>query len=394
MQQSAAPANFPKLETRLAGILRELLNAHYPQTSAERPVQLLDGAWDSSRYHSGSSMLALYHMLQSEPMVILEAKADGDFINFSVAYWGLAQETYAYQPVLARFPYREVLYAAAKARALKWKTEVRDKLLAKGKDLQEINEKYGSDNAPNLAILEEDAEMRTDGIVIERHYRVNQEDWETLCQVLGAYHAVALGVIADGHFLLHHDTPPKFIECLADWLKPQLSLPAAHITEWVLARYEDMFQVLATERAYRVPLLRLQLAAGLKSKGTRMSKYIAYDNGTVLDTETGLMWMRCALGQKWNGKTCVGEATGMDWKNTCQQKGDGFAGYQDWRIPNIEELKTLIDKGQADSKIHPLAFPNCPAWFFWSSSSYPGGYSKDGCGDIYFGSPVKVVQLH
>ncbi len=208
--------------------------------------------------------MRLFHMLQSEPVVVLDSEVDGDVLNFRLAYWGLAQDTYTYQPVLSRFPYREVLYASAKARALKWKTEVRDKLLAKGKDLQEINDKYGSDNAPNLAILEEEAEIRADGIAIERHYRVNQEDWETLCQMLGAYHAVALGVIADGHFLLQHDTPPKFIECLADWLKPQLGLPSAHITEWVLARYEDMFQALATERAYRVPLLRLQLAAGLK----------------------------------------------------------------------------------------------------------------------------------
>ncbi|MDD2814450.1 MAG: hypothetical protein PHP00_01765 [Thiotrichaceae bacterium] len=262
IQQSSA-GNFPKLEKRLADELRTLLNTHYPQSSEVRPLELLDGAWDSNRYHGGASLRALYAMLQSEPVVVLDSEVDGDFLTFRVAYWGLGQESYEFQPVLSRLPYREILYAAAKARALQWKTAVRDKLLAKGKDLTEINEKYGSDNALNLAILEEDEEMRAEGIEIERHYRINQQDWEVLAQVLSIYHSVALGVIADGHFLVHHDTDLAFIHSLPELLKPQLGLPTAQIVEWVVARYEDMFGALVSERAYRVPLLRLQLAKGL-----------------------------------------------------------------------------------------------------------------------------------
>jgi hypothetical protein len=29
-------------------------------------------------------------------------------------------------------------------------------------------------------------------------------------------------------------------------------------------------------------------------------------DGTVTDNGSGLMWMRCALGQSWTGKTCTG----------------------------------------------------------------------------------------
>jgi len=271
IQQSTA-GNFPKLEKRLADELRTLLNTHYPQSSDVRPLELLDGAWDSNRYHGGASLRALYAMLQSEPVVVLDSEVDGDFLTFRVAYWGLGQESYEFQPVLSRLPYREILYAAAKARALQWKTAVRDKLLAKGKDLTEINEKYGSDNALNLAILEEDEEMRAEGIEIERHYRINQQDWEVLAQVLSVYHSVALGVIADGHFLVHHDTDLAFFHSLPELLKPQLGLPTAQIVEWVVARYEDMFGALVSERAYRVPLLRLQLAKGLATVAPELAE--------------------------------------------------------------------------------------------------------------------------
>ncbi len=100
----------------------------------------------------------------------------------------------------------------------------------------------------------------------------------------------------------------------------------------------------------------------------KYAHYIAYDDGTVLDTQTGLLWMRCALGQTWDGKTCVGEAATMTWDEACQQTGDGFAGCRDWRMPTFEELKTLVDKSQGGAKIHPQAFPNCPANWFWSGS--------------------------
>ncbi len=42
-------------------------------------------------------------------------------------------------------------------------------------------------------------------------------------------------------------------------------------------------------------------------------------DGTVLDTQTNLQWMRCALGQTWNGQTCVGEANEFNWNDAKKQ---------------------------------------------------------------------------
>jgi len=115
-------------------------------------------------------------------------------------------------------------------------------------------------------------------------------------------------------------------------------------------------------------------------------KYICSDNGTVLDTQTYLMWMRCALGQTWNGTTCVGKASEMKWQKACQQKSS-FAGYKDWRIPTAKELRTLVDTSQFAAKINSQAFPNCPAAIFWSGSPYANN-SDGGCnfGDGDFGN--------
>ncbi len=66
-------------------------------------------------------------------------------------------------------------------------------------------------------------------------------------------------------------------------------------------------------------------------------------NDLVKDNETGLMWMRCSLGQIWNNSTCDGEATAYTWKKAMSfNKNFNYADYDDWRLPTIQELKTLV----------------------------------------------------
>ena len=65
----------------------------------------------------------------------------------------------------------------------------------------------------------------------------------------------------------------------------------------------------------------------------RDGRFIAYDNGTVKDTKTGLMWA-----SKDNGKS-------INWKDAkryCENYRGG--GYTDWRMPTINELAGLLDK--------------------------------------------------
>ena len=48
-------------------------------------------------------------------------------------------------------------------------------------------------------------------------------------------------------------------------------------------------------------------------------RYRDLGDGTLLDIRTGLQWMRCALGQRWSGRTCAGDAGKWTWNNLNDQ---------------------------------------------------------------------------
>ena len=68
----------------------------------------------------------------------------------------------------------------------------------------------------------------------------------------------------------------------------------------------------------------------------RDGRFIAYDNGTVKDTKTGLMWAAKDNGEEINWK---------DAKRYCENYRGG--GYTDWRMPTQEELAGLYDKSES-----------------------------------------------
>ncbi|WP_201091323.1 DUF1566 domain-containing protein [Thiocystis minor] len=130
-------------------------------------------------------------------------------------------------------------------------------------------------------------------------------------------------------------------------------------------------------------------------------RYIDNGDGTVTDTTTGLQWMRCSLGQNWNGRTCLGEAKILIWDEAMRQPQDfSYAGHRDWRMPTKDELLTLVycssgrpqtwnmtgdscDGEYARPTIDQTAFPNPPSSYVWSGSPY-AGYSSHAW-YVYFG---------
>ena len=65
----------------------------------------------------------------------------------------------------------------------------------------------------------------------------------------------------------------------------------------------------------------------------RDGTFIAYDNGTVLDTKTNLMWW-------WSSTEDVDGWSSVQFKSKSFRGG----GYSDWRVPSIDELKTIYVK--------------------------------------------------
>ncbi len=68
-------------------------------------------------------------------------------------------------------------------------------------------------------------------------------------------------------------------------------------------------------------------------------------DGTLTDQRTGLMWQRCPLGQTWTGAVCDGDPEYHDWQAALVAADGGvFAGFNDWRLPNIKELASIVEQ--------------------------------------------------
>lgn len=101
-------------------------------------------------------------------------------------------------------------------------------------------------------------------------------------------------------------------------------------------------------------------------------RYQPNKDGTVVDTETGLMWRGCLEGVA--GVACdKGEPLAVSWADALLyvpkfNSQGGFAGHIDWRLPNIRELSTLAELQCANPAINLAVFPNTASSDTWSSS--------------------------
>jgi hypothetical protein len=90
----------------------------------------------------------------------------------------------------------------------------------------------------------------------------------------------------------------------------------------------------------------------------------------VTDRQTGLDWQGCAGGQ--TGVSCSGTAFMRTWPQSLAYcEGLSWAGYSDWRLPNRNELQSIVDYSRRYPSIDTDAFPSTPNAAFWSSSSPP-----------------------
>ena len=121
------------------------------------------------------------------------------------------------------------------------------------------------------------------------------------------------------------------------------------------------------------------------------SRYRGHGDGTVTDTKTGLMWMQCSLGQSYQANgSCSGSDGTYNWKSALENAFQyTFAGYSDWRLPNLNELRSLVAYDRYSPSINSDVFPNTISSYYWSSSptsdssGYAWGFSFSGGDDIY-----------
>jgi hypothetical protein len=107
------------------------------------------------------------------------------------------------------------------------------------------------------------------------------------------------------------------------------------------------------------------LQAGADVQGERFNDH---NDGTVTDRLTGLMWTKEATHEEemtWNDV--------IDYANDLSYGGAGCgSGYNDWRLPNIREIQSLIDYSHFEPALtagHPFIVNTGEPQYLWTSTT-------------------------
>lgn len=119
---------------------------------------------------------------------------------------------------------------------------------------------------------------------------------------------------------------------------------------------------------YPTSTLAVTCATGIPASNPDTT-YIDNGNGTVTHTPTNLTWKRCIEGTTWSGGKCVGKATSHSWSQALTlATNSNFSGAGDWRLPNIKELRSLVEECRNQPSINDTIFPSYQSEEVWSGS--------------------------
>jgi hypothetical protein len=99
--------------------------------------------------------------------------------------------------------------------------------------------------------------------------------------------------------------------------------------------------------------------------------YVDNGDGTVTDTSTGLIWQQNAPDDIMNWEQALAYCEALS-----------LADKTDWRLPSINELRSLVDYGRRGPSIDTTYFPNARSTFYWSSTTYASDTTSAWC--VYF----------
>ncbi len=145
---------------------------------------------------------------------------------------------------------------------------------------------------------------------------------------------------------------PKTLENSANWTSSPFSGSPGNAWYVSFGNGGEVYQSVSFR--YKVRAVRavpVQVQGALVGNG----------DGTVSDTATGLMWQKATAPGKYTWEQALAYCEGLS-----------LSGYTDWRLPNVSELRSLVDDSFVSPAIDRLLAPYTWSYGYWTSSPFSG----------------------
>jgi hypothetical protein len=150
-----------------------------------------------------------------------------------------------------------------------------------------------------------------------------------------------------------------------------------------MRKAETVLSVLKEIRSLLHNRMPIPMAAGtVKPEVPGAVRFVDNKDGTITDKETSLMWPKnphIDLPDKFKST--------MVWKDAIAACKDlSFAGHKDWRLPTVEELRSIIDYTRGAKENEPAIdtkfFPDTKCSWYWTST--PCAFSVGAAWCVFF----------
>jgi len=105
---------------------------------------------------------------------------------------------------------------------------------------------------------------------------------------------------------------------------------------------------------------------------TDFGRFEIKDRGIALDSDLGIEWFRCSVGERFLNDNCIGEPLLLRWENgvgMVQEINEKMGG--DWRLPSRSELASLRIRECGNPSVNTNVFPAILVDNYWARDKSP-----------------------
>jgi len=119
----------------------------------------------------------------------------------------------------------------------------------------------------------------------------------------------------------------------------------------------------------KILLIMIGLSVGLMADFTRDAA-----TGIVTDNKTGLQWQDNEVGSTAHWQDAIDRCEALE-----------LGGYSDWRLPNFNELISIVDISKVDPAIKD-GFEHTASSYYWSSTTFERDKKNAWAVGFYYGN--------